>query len=939
MGLAKRLLLVVAALAPVAFAQMPASGGIRGQVLDQSGAAVPGAEIELTNTDTGLHRQTVSDVGGHYILPELPLTGRYRIRFAKAGFAAQDREGLRLRSGESAYVNVVLSPEVQHENILVLGTVEGLRTDSAQLGVRVDRERLEETQVIGSKLTALPLLDSAVRPARGTGDLFLNNFLYVVDGGGRRQTSYVIDGGTADDAWGRQTIFTNMPLAAIEELTVFTNSLSAAYGRTTGGVVNVNTRAGTNTFHGDFAGLWRPAGIEARNPVAARRTADVLVQADGLLAGPITRDKSFFLISGEETRGHRDSTITSILAPGVNYRGDYDNGLLLGRLDLVFSRRHSAALRLNMDRMTDTNPADAVGGLNLPSTARLFRRNAYAAQLSETAVLSPAMLNEARVVFLVASPITEFAPVTPSTQFTQPGAGTLGESRVGKLQNHQYQFADTLSFTRGPHHWRFGGDMIYSSSGGFGQEFGSTFLLGQFMVRDIAKPVSQLTINDATRFSQGFGNPSYQVGEWLGSVFVEDAWRARRGLTFTLGLRYERQSFSDGGLDFSPRFGFAWQPFGDHKTVVRGSYGMFYSQLRANLQGSFALNGPESVFSFTASPGQLGFPTSLAPLPAFPAGAALPPRDITVRPGRRDFLERFFDVSKLRSYPDALLNPRTQHLAFGVQRDLGAGWMLELDGVHQITSRIDRSLDLNAPAPFVRAAAGQTRSGAAADATRPIVPVNNGYRRIIGIVNDGLARYDGWQVNLNRRFARGFSVAASYTYSHTINTVEPDVPGQDPNDANFLGRAERANSLLDQRHRAVLSGWWRLPAGFVAGTVTSLASGRPYNITTGFDNNGDNSNADRPVVNGALLSRNMGRGTPTYDVGTFAERKFRLAGERVRLELRGEAFNLLNHPNIVGRNGTWGNADTPAPALGTPLGGISNVEPGRQFQFVLRVSF
>src|SRR5713101_4079485 len=109
MGLAKHLILAVVSLAPAAFAQMPASGSIRGQVLDQSGAAVPGADIELTNTDTGLHRQTVSDVAGHYTLPELPLTGRYRIRFSKAGFAAQERDGLRLRSGESAYVNVVLS--------------------------------------------------------------------------------------------------------------------------------------------------------------------------------------------------------------------------------------------------------------------------------------------------------------------------------------------------------------------------------------------------------------------------------------------------------------------------------------------------------------------------------------------------------------------------------------------------------------------------------------------------------------------------------------------------------------------------------------------------------------------------------------------------------------------------------------------------------------
>lgn len=932
-------ILALLILIPIALAQTSRSGGIRGQVLDPSGAAITAVDVELTNTDTGMHRRVVTGDSGYFTLPEVPLTGQYRIRFSKSGFAMQERSGLRLRSGEAATVNVVLNPETQHENITVLGAADGLQTASAQLSVRMDGERIDETPVPGRKLTALPLLDSAVRTARGTGDLFLNNFLFVIDGGGRRQTSYVVDGGMADDAWGRQTIFTNLPLAAVEELTVFTNSLSAAYGRTTGGVVNVNTRAGTNIFHGDFSGLWRPAGIEARNPVAARRTADILEQADGLLSGPIVRNKTFFLISGEETRGHRDATITSVLRPQQNYRGNYDDGLVLGRLDHIFTDRNSAALRLNLDRMTDTNPQDAVGGLTLPSAARLFRRNAYAAQLSDTAVLNASLLNEARAVLEVASPITEFRPVTPSTQFTQPGVGTLGESRAGKLQNHQYQLGDTLSYTRGAHNWKFGADALYSTSGGYGQEFGSGFVLGQFTVRDATKPVSQITINDVIRFSQSFGNPSYQIGEWLGSLFGEDAWRARRNLTLTLGLRYERSSFSDGAKDWSPRFGFAWQPFGDQKTVVRGSYGIFYSQLRANLAAAFALNGPAGVFNVTASPGQLGFPASVAPLPAFQANDVVPPRDITIRPGQALYYRQFFDVTKLRSYPRALIDPRTQHFSIGVQRELWGGWILTVDGVHQLTSRIDRPLDLNPPVPFLRTAPGQIRSGANADATRPITPVNGGYRRIMAIVNDGLSRYDGLQVNLNRRLGRRFSLSASYTWSHTTNTVEPDATQQDPNDANIRGRTERANSLLDQRHRAVVSGWWKLPAGVVAGTVTSLASGRPYNLTTGVDNNGDNSAADRPVVNGVVLGRNAGHGTPTYDVGAFVEREFRWAGDRLRIEVRGEAFNLLNHPNIVGRNGIWENAETPAASLGQALGGISNVEPSRQFQFLLRASF
>src|SRR2546423_2449822 len=444
--------------------------------------------------------------------------------------------------------------------------------------------------------------------------------------------------------------------------------------------------------------MLRPAGIEARNTVAARRTADKMVQGDGLFSGPLIRDRTFFLISGEETRGNRDSTVTSPLAP-QNYRGDYDDSLALVRLDQLFGA-HTASLRLNFDRMSDTNPQDAVGGITLPSAGRLFRRNTYAAQFSETAVLSPAILNEARAVWEVGSPITEFTPLAPSIQFTRPGVATEGESRAGRLQNHQYQLSDTLFVTRSAHSWKFGGDLLYSTSGGFGQEFGSGFLMGQFTVKpNVITPIDRLMINDVNRFTQSFGNPSYRVSEWLGSLFVEDNWRVRPHLSLTLGLRYERQSLTDATRDFSPRIGFAWQPLHDNKTVVRGSYGMFYSQVRANLQAGFSLNGPEGIFNLTASPGQLGFPTSLAPLPAFPAGVALPPRDITVRPGQRAYLSRFLDTARLRNYPDALLNPRTQHFSVGVQREWVPGWVLSVDVVHQITSRIDRPLDLNAPAP------------------------------------------------------------------------------------------------------------------------------------------------------------------------------------------------------------------------------------------------
>ncbi|HEY2738237.1 MAG TPA: carboxypeptidase-like regulatory domain-containing protein, partial [Thermoanaerobaculia bacterium] len=192
-------------------AQSPGSGAVRGQVVNESGAPVAAAEVTVTNEATGFSRTAQTDAKGLYAVPQLALTGTYRVRIAHEGFAPQEKAGLQLQAGETASLDAVLKAEAPtaqiNAEITVFGTTEGVRSDSPQLGTRFDTEKLQETPVLGRKLTSLPLLNSAVRPARGTGDLFLNNTLFVIDGGGRRQPTYTIDGGTADDSWGRQTIF------------------------------------------------------------------------------------------------------------------------------------------------------------------------------------------------------------------------------------------------------------------------------------------------------------------------------------------------------------------------------------------------------------------------------------------------------------------------------------------------------------------------------------------------------------------------------------------------------------------------------------------------------------------------------------------------------------------------------------------------------------
>ena len=975
------LLLTVVSALPMP-AQTIDTATIRGLVSDQNKAAIANANVVVVNEATGLRREVVTNNDGSYTIANLPLTGAYKITITASGFAAADKSDVELRANEAASVDVTLQPQGATGAVTVLGTTDNVQSDSAELGTRLDLQKIDNTPVSGRKLTNLVQLNSAVRPARGTGDLFLNNFLFVVNGAGRRQTTFNLDGSTGNDSWGRQTIFTNIPLSTIQEFTILTNPISAEFGRTAGNVINIVTKSGTNRFRGDVLFLARPSGLAARQPFAARRTRDEFLQGSGVISGPIVTDKTHFLIGAETNRQRRDTVITSPLALGATFGGEYKQGLFFGRVDHQINHNNTLTARANFEKFTDSNPSDAVGGGSLASAARTFKRDTYAAQLSETAILTSRIVNEARFQFQLGSPITQFTPQNLGTQFLRtlflPGqslgsASTEGESRAAFLQNHQYQFADTLSFIVGKQSLKFGGDVEYSTSGGNGQEFGSGYTLGQFRFRsgstngvairpsDPNVPTSALTIADATSFTQSFGNANYTVKQYNSSAFVQDDVRARRDLTLNLGLRYERQTFTDAKANFAPRLGFAYNFLGDTKTVARGSYGIYYSQLRANLGAQFALAGPTGVFNFTATPGSLGFPTSLTSLPQFPAGAALPARDIVIRPGRAAYYNQFFDTSKLRGYPSKLINPMTQQGTIGVERDLGANFFLKIDYVRAHTKDIDRLLDLNAPSsftpsstlvsrPVARPAACATNPNAAgcqfafgyyANETRPILPINNGYRRIQAVVNQGVSDYDGLQINVEKRFSRNFSFLASYTLSKTTNTVEPDAGNGDPNDVNVLGQAERGLSLLDQRHRFVLSGYYQLPFQFSVGGVTGAASGRPYNITAGVDTNGDGSTADRPfdATTGTFLARNAGRGTPTYSTDLFAFKTFTFK-ERIGLELRGEVFNVFNQRNILaGRASTAAVFLTAPLTLGAPSGGISNVDPSREFQFQARIRF
>ena len=987
------LILACVALASPALAQTPNTSGILVAVVDQQNAVVKDAAVAVVNTATGLSRAAVSNEAGLATITALPLTGTYSVNVTKAGFTAEEVKSLSLRAGETASVKVTLVATGGTTEVVVYGTEQGVRANS-QIGERLQSDQIDELPILGRKATTLPLFNSAFRQGKGTGDLFVNATYFITGGGSRRTTTYMLDGANDDEGWGRQTMVATVPIGAIEEISILSNAFSAEFGWTAGPAVNIVTKSGTNNVRGEGLYLARPGGMQAKTfstknfcapsvgscvtpPTLAAinpaDTPDELHQFSMSVGAPIRKDRTFLFASADYTMQDRttflSSSLPSFVLPAdgsLIYVGHYRQGLTNARLDHKLTPSQTLMFRVNSDHFYDTNPNDAVAGTSAPSVARRYSRGSVTGQVNLTSVIGSSMVNEGRISYLHGDPVTKWEAQNFSTTYTRAGSVpfTIGQSRVSDVYSHQWQFSDTLTWSKGRHNVRLGTNLVHHQSGGFGNEPGFA-VLGTFtFLATTTAPFDQLTLNDVQQYTQpiSYGVTTYDMSQWLIAAYAQDSWRVNDDLTLDLGLRYDRQTLTDATSNVAPRIGFGWHPGGNDKLAVRGGYGRYYTQIRSNAISGSLTGGLDGYTNYVATPGQFGFPTCLAapcvPLafdPKTVPASQLPARDITIRAGERDFYRRQFasyglNFDLLTNYPDTFVNPRSDVMSIGAERELSKGFFVGGDYVNQRWSNLDRTVDLNAPSVFERTAPGQTRTVAVANATRPILPVNGGVRAINVLMNLGESDYNGLTTSVSYRGNPKWYAGLSYTLSKATNTTEPDGNGIGPNQANLakLGEEERGPSVVDQRHRAVITFYYRLPFNITAGTVTQLASARPFNAVTGIDNNGDGANNDRPVIDGAVVGKSAFRGTSTSDASIFLEGKIKAGGSRSLL-VRFEGFNLFNHANVLGRaQTTYGDTAIANPtfgqivAVGTATNAIpalANIDPSRMFQFQVRYLF
>jgi Carboxypeptidase regulatory-like domain/TonB dependent receptor len=847
-------------------------GTLQGTVVDDQGLVLPGANVTLTDLETGLSRTDVSDAQGHYRAAALP-PGVYSIKVELSGFTTAVRERVPLALGQELTVNMSLKVATLAETVTVTADVPLVETSSNTLGTTVSRQQLDALPVPGRSFTALAQTAPGVTGVGGGG----------VNAGGQldRNNSYRIDG-VSNDNNVLASPRGGLSMEAVREYVVIANQFSAEYGDASGAIVSVVTRAGTNDYQGRGFLFHRDEAFDAQDPFSKAQgsgKAPFSQQRFGtFFGGPVRRDRTHFFATYEGLRLDQTSVITSPLVPADQREvaNPSTGDQFFARADHRFTANNTSFVRYRIDKQEEKN--NGVGGLNtIERRSDSINRNQDIV-FNLTSVLSSQMINEARVQFgrhfadnVVYMPLDSPTINRPSGNFGKPSNQPQGRTE------DRWQFVNNFSYSLSSHDMKFGVD--YSrirATSYFNNNTGGTFDFATDLPFD---PADSNTY--PTRYTQNIGDPNlFRPNDVIG-LFAQDSWRARPNLTFNLGLRYDHENafkeatgVEDASLNIAPRFGFAWDPLNDQKTVVRGGIGQYYSKVFLNITGNIQLARRFVGVTIT-------------------------------NPGYPDPYSRGSQTASIPSTtvaPEEVQTPVTRQLSIGVKRQLFAGMAVSVDFVNSRGRNLYNAPDVNAPDPLT--------------GLRP----DPNFQRITEYQSTGNSWYNALLVGLERRSATGASVGLSYTLSKQERDVEDfNFVPQD----NYNRGAEKGPASNDRRHQFVANVIYPLPWAMQIGMFMQARSALPFNITTGLDSNRDASINDRPDLadpNGdprvastynanfagrvGNLQRNFGRGDNYFETHLRLSKMIDLTRMRMnRLELFVEALNVTNYVNLDNPNG------------------------------------
>jgi len=910
---------------------------IGGRVLDQTGAAVAGAQVRARHIDTNVTTATLTDGSGRFRLPALRI-GNYELIVRQAGFKDAAVQ-LTLAAGAAFEVPVSLQVADVTAEVTVAAGTPVLDAARSQITATVSEVEVRSLPLNGRNFQELALVVPGVSPTNlNSTQLFPETSAVLgaslsVSSQRNLSNNFIVDGLSANDdaaALGGITYAVD----AVEQFQVVTSGGQAELGRALGGYMNVVTRSGTNVLHGTGYAFVRDDSLNAPNSLSGTRLPMDQWQYGGSLGGPIARNHTFYFANIEQRR--LDQTgLTTISTPStalINARlaaagyqgppvatGTYPNPIdstnLMGKIDHEANAQGRFGVRLGLYDVSSQN-ARGAGGLNAPSASSNLDNLDRTIAASHAISLSARTLLETRAQIAASrldAPPSD--PIGPAVSIA--GVAVFGTSSGSPThrKNTMYQVVSNLSHQAGAHALRAGLDVLVNDD----RIVYPRAARGSYVFSSLANFLTGLYNNAG--FTQTFAVSEVVQQNPNVGMYVQDEWKLNSDLTLNAGVRYDLQFLESINTDLdniSPRVGVAWSPFDDRRTIVRGSAGMFYDRVPLRAVANALLSAGNTTdltqlrqISVSLSPAQ-------AAAPVFPRILDAPSPSVT--------------LPTLTTMDRDLQNAVSRQAGVEIERQIRSSMVIGIGYQYTRGRQLLMSINQNVPSCV---AAGSNNG------CRPYPEYGNNNR----YSSAGSSSYHGMHVSLTQRPGRWGHYRVSYTLSSARNNVG-EFFFSSPIDPFDLSK-DWGRSDNDQRHRLVLSGtaqspttpagngWETLTRNWQLSGLLQAYSALPFNITSGVTT--IQGTAGRPVVNGQFIERNAGEGSDFFSLGLRVSRTFHLTS-RIGLEALAEAFNVTNRENVLTRNTNFGSGsypDNPSPNFGQPTA----VGEPRSFQLGARLRF
>ncbi|MCX6596440.1 MAG: TonB-dependent receptor [Acidobacteria bacterium] len=947
----RSLLLLFALFSTFTFAQTNATdAALDGYVMDEPGGRIAGASVSIRSMLTNQRFETKANDEGYFRFPLLQV-GSYELIVAAPGFSEYRQSGIGLRVGQQARVNISLKVGSTSDSVTVQADAAMVESSGlAAQGEVLNSRAMRALPITSRNVYNLHLIGPGVKGIPSTG-FGTTQFTF----GGNNRSTWTVDGiDNTQRANARQIRLVISTPESVEEMQVLSGGYSAEFGRAAGGIINVVSRSGTNTYHGGFMYLNRPIAAAARPPLAATKPDQPWYQVAGNFSGALVKDRVWFFINDEFNPYKLPSPVTispanaTALGLPATDLGNSPFGETFhtpsAKMNFQLNPKNTGFIRYN--RFTNDQPGGG-GGLTTISRSTTFedRMNGGAAQF--TTMIKPNLLNEVRfglnrraVIRNTYVPAPANGALIDITGVANFGVNPLAGSEQVETST---QIIDNVSWTRGKHSIKTGFD--YQSTqllnrlpltrtynfGGLSAAGGRAAVtpLDQYLrtTRNETDPATG-RLYTYTQLSQQFGERDIPLTFNYFNAFLQDEWRVRPNLTLNLGVRYELVLFptlddqapyalsrkiNNNNLNFAPRVGFSWAPFGGQRTVVRGGYGMYFDNPALNLAVTAASVNGRRILSYTIPGTDPNAPrfgdvlTNAASFRATPPDINAFPSDYRITYGHNANLQVEREIVK-----DVAMN--VQYSFWG----------------HRF-SPYSRDINVGAPVRFL----ADGRPFYSGSANRP----DARFRRILLIETGSNASYHAMDLSVRKRFSKGLQLSATWSWSHALS--DSDLQGGALTDPSNR-RLDYGNSGTDVRH-SFNTQWLYAPRfdnaglkwinGFELSSLLWYNSGYNVNAVAGTDVNNDLTVNDRL----AGRARNSFRGPDFLQMDTRISRKFKLF-EKYTAEAIAEAENMMNRLNpgcsIDGCTGAVVNRDGAA-----DFGRITAARNGRQLQFGFRVSF